>query len=272
MPTTSIPFSPLLPHTNSVKIFYREFGSGTPLIILHGGWGYEIYSFKNQIETLAANYRIVVPDRSGYGRSSRIDTLPVDFHQRAATETLMVLDSLEIDRAIFWGHSDGAVIAALIGLAQPQRCLALILEAFHFYRVKESSREFFEQMSGDPEGLGQRVVTKLADEHGHDYWCHLLLANGNAWLEINRQSTDRRQDLYDGRLSELSIPTIFIHGERDPRTEPDEMQAIKNELPNVSVHLIENAGHSPHSERDSAQVCTGLASSFLDSIFSTRER
>ena len=103
------------------RTYIRDAGAGAPLIFLHGGWGYEVYPFDRQIDALDRQYRILIPDRSGYGRSPRITSLPPDFHRRAAAETTQVLDALEIDHAVLWGHSDGAVIAALMGLAAPSR-------------------------------------------------------------------------------------------------------------------------------------------------------
>jgi len=258
--------SPLAPGIGSVEIHYRESGSGTPLVFLHGGWGYEIYPFDRQIEVFGDRCRILIPDRTGYGRSMRLSQVPTDFHARAAVETMRLLDALHIERPVLWGHSDGAVIAAKIGLAEPDRVCGLILEAFHFYRVKPGSRDFFEVMADDPGLLGERVVSTLSREHGEDYWHTLIVMNGKAWLGIADEATHTEHDLYDGRLSELRVPTLFIHGSRDPRTEPGEMDAVRAELPNVRIEIIEGGGHSPHSESASAEVSSRVASEFLESL------
>ncbi len=158
--------SPLAPGTSPVRIHYRDVGAGAPLMVLHGGWGYDIYPFDRQIAALAASRRIVIPDRSGYGASGRLITQEIDFHRRAAEETFAVIDALALDRPILWGHSDGAVIALLMGLAAPERVGGLILEATHLFRRKPASRPFFELMRDNPEGLGERVTGVLAREHG----------------------------------------------------------------------------------------------------------
>ena len=266
MPFVSIDESPLAPGITLIEIHYRETGSGAPLVFLHGGWGYEIYPFDRQIEAFADRFRILIPDRTGYGRSLRIDHLPTDFHRRAAVETMRLLEALHIDRPVLWGHSDGAVIAALMGLAAPDRISAVILEAFHFYRSKPGSREFFEIMAEDPALLGGRVATTLAREHGEDYWQKLIVMNGNAWLRIADEATHNKQDLYEGKLSELRIPTLFIHGSRDPRTEPGELEAVRDRLPSARVEIIEGGGHSPHSESASAAECNRIAREFLASV------
>jgi pimeloyl-ACP methyl ester carboxylesterase len=185
LPFVTVDESPLAPEISPVEIHYRDIGSGSPLVFLHGGWGYEIYPFDRQINALGDRFRVVIPDRTGYGRSQRLDHLTSDFHKRAAAETLNLLDALHIERPVLWGHSDGAVIATLMGLASPDRFGGVILEAFHFYRAKPGSREFFEVMAGDPGLLGERVATTLAREHGEDYWRRLIVMNGSAWLRIN---------------------------------------------------------------------------------------
>ena len=266
MPFISISESPLAPGAGPVDIHCRDTGSGAPLLFLHGGWGYEIYPFNRQIEAFGDRFRIIIPDRSGYGRSGRLEELPADFHRRAAVETLSLLDALEIERPFLWGHSDGAVIAALMGLDAPDRISGMVFEAFHYYRVKPASRDFFDGMVANPDGLGERVSGILSSEHGEDYWQRLIMMNGLGWRKIADQSTHAKEDLYGGRLSELAVPAAFIHGECDPRTEPDELEAIGRELPRVPIRVIEDAGHSPHSERASADECSRLANEFFREI------
>src|SRR5512139_2588358 len=103
------------------RIFYRAAREqarapvdGAPVLHLHGGWGYEIYP----VGALAA--RLVIPDRTGYGRSTPVDDLPPRFHEAAAIETERFLDAIGLDRCVLWGHSDGAVIAAILGLRDPR--------------------------------------------------------------------------------------------------------------------------------------------------------
>jgi pimeloyl-ACP methyl ester carboxylesterase len=258
--------SPLAPGITPIEIHYREWGKGIPLVLLHGGWGYEVYGFDSQVERFQELHRIVAPDRSGFGRSTRVDALPDEFHEAAAIETLLVLDELGIDKAIFWGHSDGAVIAAILGLRAPGRTLALILEAFHYDRQKKHSTEFFESLIREPEGIGRRAVAAMARDHGEHYWRQVLAAGGNAWLKIIEEADDSRKDFYDNSLSRLAVPTILIHGARDPRTEPGELDAVRAELPDSPMRLIDGAGHSPHSEPGARDECNRIAGDFLAGI------
>jgi len=265
MPFATIAESPLAGLPGPVRLFYRQYGRGFPLVFLHGGWGYRVYPFGKQIDAFGRDFSILIPDRSGYGRSGRIESLPTDFHHRAAAETVAWLDALGIQKAVLWGHSDGAVIGALLGLAHPERFLALVLEATHYYRDKPvSSRAFFQEMARNPEFVGERVCATLAAEHGEDYWKQVVGQNAAAWLKIAAE--DRATpDLYDGKLGHLKPPVLFLHGSRDPRTEPDELVAIERELPGA-LQVVEGGGHSPHSEDSVSNEVSRLASKLLSQV------
>jgi pimeloyl-ACP methyl ester carboxylesterase len=232
-------------------IHYRESGSGVPIVFLHGGWGYDIYPLDEQAQTVK-DFRVLIPDRSGYGRSTKPAIFGPDLHKRGVEETLLFLDALNVRRCIFWGHSDGAVIAAMLGINEPERCIGLVLEAFHYDREKVSSRSFFQSMASEPESFSSRVAAILKEEHGDPYWSQLLRSEGQAWLDIARSANGGTRDLFDGRLSTLGVPTEFIHGAQDPRTEAWELDAIRAELPHAHMHVIASGGHSPHSE---AEAC-----------------
>jgi len=264
VPIASLKTSAPVPVVTPVEIYYRDEGEGVPLVLLHGGWGYGLNPFNRPIEELSDSFRVICPDRSGYGRSTRlVDGFARDFHYRAAAETLSFLDALGIERAFFWGHSDGAVIAAIIGFNAPERVRCLILEAFHYYRMKPSSREFFETLAHEPEALGAELCARFALEFGEENWRELIMSHARTWLEIALESSGPSGDLYGGRLHEVSAPTLFIHGRLDPRTEPGELDAVAAQLPRAEMQILNAAGHSPHSEAASADLATRLAKEFL---------
>jgi len=257
----AIDSSPLLPGTRPIELRYQEGGRGTPLLLLHGGWGYGFYPHDDAIAKL--DRRFVVPDRTGYGGSPHIAELPPKFHLAAAIETEKLLDALRITRSVLWGHSDGAVIATILALRHPERYDGIIVEAIHLDREKPRSRDFFEQMINDPDAFGERVTRKLADEHGEDYWRTIIRAGGRAWRDI---AATPNEDFYDHRLGELRVPMLVVHGADDPRTEPGELDRIRREVPSARIEMIEGGGHSPHSTRATAAQVTEIVDRFLASV------
>jgi pimeloyl-ACP methyl ester carboxylesterase len=244
MPDLLLQSSPLAPGLSPVRIHYRDVGKGPPIVILHGGWGYDAYPFDRQVGALSSHHRIVIPDRTGYGGSEPLDTLPIDFHQRAADETRAVIDALDLDRPILWGHSDGAIIALLVGLAAPDRISAAIVEATHFFKHKPASRPFFEGVVAKPRS-------------------RFLEIHSRTWIRIADEAAPG-EDFYGGRLSDLRIPVLLIHGARDPRTEPGELEAL-SVAPTRTI-VLADGGHSPHSEGATADRVTESALAFLGDV------
>ncbi len=259
MPFLELSTSPHAPGILPVTIHYRDIGTGRLVVFLHGGWGYGAYAIDRQIEALSSAVRFIIPDRSGHGRSTHFPgPLPTDFHRRAADEMLLVLDKLKIGRASFWGHSDGAVIAALIGLRAPERCQQLILEAFHFHRDKPNSRSFFQKFARHPGEVSEKMHKLLLADHGAKFWKNVVQRNCCVWLELAAESIGLHEDLYGGRLGELKVPVTFVHGRGDPRTEPGEIERAHRTVAGSKLRFIETGRHSPHSESASSEKCNEI--------------
>lgn len=106
------------------KIYYEEYGRGTPLILLSGG-GLErsVRDFDSVIPGLAEHYRVIAPDTPGQGRSEQADTLTygvlLEFMSR-------LVDSLKIDSAYVMGWSDGGITAILLAEKRPDKIRKVI--------------------------------------------------------------------------------------------------------------------------------------------------
>jgi 3-oxoadipate enol-lactonase len=255
----AIPASPVMPG-RPAEILIREGGAGPAAVLLHGGWGYEAYPF--DVAAVAARHRALAPDRVGYGGSGILAELPRGFHRAMAEETLLVLDALGIERAAFWGHSDGAVVAAWIGFLAPERVRALVLEALHFVAAKPGSEEFFRTARDAPERFGERMVAAFERDHG-DRWRDVLRGCGRAWLSIIAEGKAGRPDLFEGRFGEIRAPTLLLHGARDPRTEPGELEAARRALPAARLALLD-AAHCPHASEKVGAEATRIAVEFLE--------
>jgi pimeloyl-ACP methyl ester carboxylesterase len=234
-------------------VFYRSSGDGVSVLHLHGGWGYEIYP----LPALAA--RVVIPDRTGYGRSTPIAALPPRFHEAAAIETEAFLDAIGLGRCVVWGHSDGAVIAAVLALRDPARYAGIVLEGLHRDREKPGSRQFFIDMAEDPMRFGPRVAGVLERDHGAR-WEAVLRMGGRAWLDIAATPED---DFFDNKLATLATPVMIVHGTDDPRTEPAELARIRRELPAARWEMIEGGGHCPHAHPRTGERVARLLEDFV---------
>ena len=191
--------------------------------------------------------------------------LSTDFHRRAMEETRAFIDALGLARPILWGHSDGAIIALLLGLAAPDRIAGAIVEATHYYKDKPSSRAFFEGIIANPQSVGGGVAAVMTRDHG-ERWLALVDLHSRTWLRISEEAASPIEDFYDGRLPNLQVPVLVVHGAKDPRTEPGELDALRSSLRRAEFAVLPDGGHSPHSERATADDVTGLAQRFLAEV------
>jgi pimeloyl-ACP methyl ester carboxylesterase len=127
-PTPTLPkevASGLAP-VNGIKVWYAVFGSGEPVVLLHGGLANSAY-WGNQVPVLAKHYRVIVMDSRGHGRSTR-DERPYGYDLMAA-DVLGLMDYLKIGKAAIVGWSDGAILGLDIAMQHPERVTKLFVFA-----------------------------------------------------------------------------------------------------------------------------------------------
>ena len=101
--------------------------SYTKTVVLLHGKNFNGYYWKNLIPVLEKNnYRVIVPDQPGWGKSDKPD-LHYSFHLLAHC-TSVLLDSLKANKVIVLGHSMGGMLAARFAMQYPERVEKLVLE------------------------------------------------------------------------------------------------------------------------------------------------
>lgn len=119
-PTPSLPAPDRSGHApvNGISIWYASFGSGSPVILLHGGLANSNY-WGNQVPALAKGHRVIVMDSRGHGRSMR-DSRPYGY-ALMASDVIGLMDYLGIPQAAIVGWSDGAIIGLSLAMSHPDR-------------------------------------------------------------------------------------------------------------------------------------------------------
>jgi pimeloyl-ACP methyl ester carboxylesterase len=96
-------------------------GGGPSLLLLHG-WTLDHRMWRPQIDALGAHYRLIMPDRRGFGRSTAPPDLP-----READDVIRIADALGLDRFALAGLSQGAAVALDLAIRYPDRLHAVAL-------------------------------------------------------------------------------------------------------------------------------------------------
>ncbi|MBL7960556.1 alpha/beta hydrolase [bacterium] len=103
---------------NGIKMYYEIYGTGMPVVLLHGNGG-SIVGHSKRIEYFSKNYKVIAIDSRGHGKS--IDTTSVLTYEMMAKDIHDLLDKLKIDSAMIWGQSDGAILALLLAIHYPEK-------------------------------------------------------------------------------------------------------------------------------------------------------
>ena len=108
----------------NVSLYYEEQGAGEPLLLLHG-LGSNGRSWEYQVEPFARQYRVIVPDVRGHGRSAK-PTGPYSVSQ-FANDIFNLLDHLQIDRFHLVGLSMGGMIGFQMAVDRPERLKSMTI-------------------------------------------------------------------------------------------------------------------------------------------------
>jgi len=108
-----------------VSLHCIERGRGDPLVLIHG-LGASTFSWRENIDALARDFRVVAVDLLGFGFSQRL--ADADYSLTAhARRVAGLMDALGIESAIVAGHSLGGAVAMHLAAEHPQRVHGLIL-------------------------------------------------------------------------------------------------------------------------------------------------
>jgi len=232
------------------RIRYMEAGHGTPLIHLHGAGGLRLTPAH---DLLSRQFRVVAFEMPGFGQS------PANSHTRTMPELASTMAEaimkLGVERFNLMGTSFGGKTALWLTLQQPERVLALILEAPAAIRPEGS-----QPPSGSPEEMVRRL-------YAHPERFAALPAPDPAIqtktrpLVMRLRGPDRDPDL-ERRLPELQTPTLVLFGTLDAVIPPEMGHFYKELMPNSHLVFVYDAGHAVSTERPEA--FTEVVADFLE--------
>jgi pimeloyl-ACP methyl ester carboxylesterase len=238
-------------NSRSSAIFYRTEGKGYPVILIHG-FAEDGTIWQNQIEYLAKNYQLILPDLPGSGKSS-FDPQLITIDDYADC-IKFIADEEKISSCIIIGHSMGGYITLAFAEKYPEKLKAFGL--FHStayadsdekkiarkkgieFIEKHGSYEFIKQsvpnlFTEDFKMKYPEIVSELIERY-NNFHPRSLVSYYNAMM--NRP--DRTHILKD-----LKKTVLFIIGEKDSAVslEHSLQQSFLPEL--CYIHILENAAH-----------------------------
>ena len=189
------------------NLFYEELVSGAPLQLLHGNTA-SSRMFTGVAEPYAENFRVILLDFLGCGRSQRVSALARDLWFDEAMQAACLLDGLGLTQVNVIGTSGGALAAINLALERPNLVDKLIADSFEGERalpmVTDSLRAGREISKRDP---GARAFYEMMN--GAD-WEQVVDADTRAILD----HATGIGNFFHKPLSELK-PDILFTGSRE---------------------------------------------------------
>jgi pimeloyl-ACP methyl ester carboxylesterase len=232
---------------DGARIWYATYGSGSPVILLHGGlghsgnWGYQVPAL------VGSGYRAVVIDSRGHGRSTR-DTQPY-MYERMAADVLAVMDALFLEKAGLVGWSDGATIALILAMKEPSRVAGV----------------YFFACTMDPSGVKELtelppIVDRCLGRHAKDY-AQLSATPDQFQAFVEAVSLMMRtQPNYEAHdLAQIRVPVAIVHSENDEFIRREHAEYLARSIPNAELVDLIGVSHFAPLQRPDQFNSTMLA-------------
>jgi len=243
---------------DSIELYYEEHGSGDPLLLIMG-LAADSTAWLFQVPDFAKNYRTIVFDNRGVGRSSK-PTGPYAIHQMA-DDTAGLLDVLGIARTHVVGVSMGGMIAQELVLRHPSKVRSVVLGCTMCggAYAKLGAPEVLDVLIDVVSNMGKPDPVSWVDRQ-------LPLLFPQAWIDANPMIKDllvmavsmmpptppaTAQNAMAGmfgwsayeRLPEITAPTLIVHGDADVIIPVDNAYILKDRIPGATLHIVPGAGH-----------------------------
>jgi pimeloyl-ACP methyl ester carboxylesterase len=233
----TLPPTPSLPppevsgtaEVNGASIWYAMYGSGLPVVMLHGGLANSNY-WGNQVPALAQNYQVIVIDSRGHGRSTR-SAAPYGY-ELMASDVLGVMDKLNLKKAAIVGWSDGAIIGLSLAMNHPDRVARLFAFA----------------ANSDPSGVKDvdksPVFTQFIARGEKEYQALSPTPNGyKQFVEEISAMWAKQPNWTKADLARIKVPTWIVDGDHDEAIHRTNTELMADTIPNAGLLLQPEVSH-----------------------------
>jgi len=210
------------------------------ILLIHGFGGTPESDFGAQLPILLSHFRVLAPHLHGYGRSTHRPSYALSFYRDDANDLATLLDSLNIDKVLVLGFSDGGIVGLLLAALHPERVLSLAVMGAQ-PSINEQNVEGIRHWLIDTP-LSEEWQKELSNFHGEPYWRSLprMYVEGQEKLVAAGGII-----ITDEELASIRCPALIMHGKRDRVVPAEYARMISERIPNSQM-LLFDAGHAAH--------------------------
>lgn len=197
---------------DDIKLYYKVYGSGAPIILLHGN-GEDHKIFLKLIDLLKINFKVYAIDSRCHGKSDCSDDISYNI---MANDIIYFISTLNIEKPILYGFSDGGIIGLKIAIKDPTLLSKLIISGANL----------------NPKGM--KFASRL-------FYNFLYLFNRNKLSKMMLKTPNIKE--YE--LNKITIPVIVIAGENDV-IKLKHTKFIANNINDSTLHIVAKENHSSY--------------------------
>ncbi|MGZ3883315.1 MAG: alpha/beta fold hydrolase [Bacteroidia bacterium] len=245
-----------------MKLAYREFGQGQPLLILHG-----LFGQSDNWNTLARRFgengfHVFTIDQRNHGLSPHSDTWT---YEAMADDLKEFIDDHHLEKPVILGHSMGGKTVMFFELKYPGVADKIIvadispraygphhddvldgLNSVDFLKIKtrkeaDAALSAFISDFGTKQFLLKNIYWKDSDANVMDWRFNLAVITReypNIGIEVPEQSSN--------------VKSLFMRGEKSNYIADKDIPEIEKRFPNYRLVTIKDAGHWIHAEKPDA--------------------
>jgi proline iminopeptidase len=271
--------------TDSIKyangyLYFHEYGKGTPVVVLAGGPGISCEQIEDVAIELGKNYRAILFEQRGTGRSIPVPLDSTTINLKNAVEDLiLLLNHLKLKDAIFLGHSWGSGLALSFAIEHPDRVKALISvdtgPLGNLLELRETAAgnrkvRYGKYENAEMDGLNSKMKAGTMTESDSlesrkiSLYCNIYdkenidlifpkIVRGKVNYQTNKllvEDLDRTHFDLSEKLLLFKKPVYAICGRQDPLA--FDTYELKLRLPSAQVFWIQHSGHFTMYEQPDA--------------------
>lgn len=244
---------PTVEVADGTRISYALDGrrDGEPLLMVHG-LGADTRGWIMQKRALGSQYRLVMVDNRGVGRSGRPEG-PYDL-EVMATDALAALDHAGYGSAHVVGASMGGIISQVIGVRHPERVRSLTL-ACTACRHFSWRRELLGQWADQAQAFGMREFVRrnlkwmVGPRSLQRTWPAMAVLGPLAFnvpvasFVAQIQAILAIEDTLRAELAEVAAPTLVLCGSQDVLTTQGDSEEIASLIPGAELAVVRGGAH-----------------------------
>ena len=240
-----------------IEIAFDDEGTGSPVVLLHG-YPFNRTMWRDQVEELKPNHRVIVPDLRGHGETTV--TSGVVTMEDMARDVAALLESLEVRRPVLGGLSMGGYVALAFCRLFPVKARALVLadtraqgdsEEAKQNREVQAEKALREGMEGIADGLLPKLLTPETISQRPEIVKRvrdmIVATNPEGAAAALRGMAQRPNRI--PFLSNVIAPTLILVGSDDALTPVADSEVMHREIGGSRLRIIEGAGHVSNFEK-----------------------